>query len=347
MSFGQIIKTLRREADMTQEDLAELLSISPQAVSRWETDVAMPDISLLPPLANLFNVTTDHLLEMETYQKDLRKAEFDDAFHEYWNHDDKEKNYQIAKRAAAEYPGNMEYIEWLASAEYYVAMPKSEESEYTRLLESSAKHYKIVLENTKDPKLYGKALFGIVLALSCDHKKQEAKEYALLEQDEEKRDELLCWCLEGEERKRHSQHLMNTKLNSFLFQLKFGQDSPEVYEAVEKILNVMFPDGNFQYYHNVLQYNSLKMACHYCGIKQYDSALEELKKARYHAEEMTKINRSHTIRFTAPLFSLIEEKHTVTESETTDVDDFIDCLKRYRCFDPIRENDDFKELMLS
>jgi len=203
------------------------------------------------------------------------------------------------------------------------------------------------LENTKDPKLYGKALFGIVLALSCDHKKQEAKEYALLEQDEEKRDELLCWCLEGEERKRHSQHLMNTKLNSFLFQLKFGQDSPEVYEAVEKILNVMFPDGNFQYYHNVLQYNSLKMACHYCGIKQYDSALEELKKARYHAEEMTKINRSHTIRFTAPLFSLIEEKHTVTESETTDVDDFIDCLKRYRCFDPIRENDDFKELMLS
>ena len=59
MTFGQTIKSLRREANMTQESLAELLSISPQAVSRWETDVAMPDISLLPPLANLFNVTTD------------------------------------------------------------------------------------------------------------------------------------------------------------------------------------------------------------------------------------------------------------------------------------------------
>ena len=46
MSFGQTIKKLRRNADMTQEQLAELLSISPQAVSRWETDVAMPDISL-------------------------------------------------------------------------------------------------------------------------------------------------------------------------------------------------------------------------------------------------------------------------------------------------------------
>ena len=141
MTFGQKIKSLRREANMTQENLAELLSISPQAISRWETDVAMPDISLLPPLANLFNVTTDYLLGMETYQKDLRKAEFDEAFHKYWEHDDKEKNYQIALRAVAEYPGNMEYVEWLASAEYYVAMPTLDNSEYTRLLESSAKHY--------------------------------------------------------------------------------------------------------------------------------------------------------------------------------------------------------------
>ena len=101
MTFGQTIKSLRREANMTQENLAELLSISPQAVSRWETDVAMPDISLLPPLANLFNVTTDYLLGMETYQKDLRKAEFDEAFHNYWERDDKEKNYQIALRAVA------------------------------------------------------------------------------------------------------------------------------------------------------------------------------------------------------------------------------------------------------
>ena len=92
MSFGRIIKKLRRDADMTQEKLAELLSISPQAVSRWETDCAMPDISLIPPLANLFGVTTDYLLEMDQYQKDLRKAEFEEAFHEYWKHDDKEKN---------------------------------------------------------------------------------------------------------------------------------------------------------------------------------------------------------------------------------------------------------------
>lgn len=346
MTFGQTIKTLRREANMTQENLAELLSISPQAVSRWETDVAMPDISLLPPLANLFNVTTDYLLGMETYQKDLRKAEFDKAFHEYWNHDDKAKNYQIAVHAVAEYPGNMEYLEWLASAEYYVAIPTLDNNEYARLLESSAKHYKIVLDNTKDSKLYNKALFGIVLALSRNQKKEEAKEYALLEKDEEKRDELLCWCLEGEERKKLCQHITNTNLNRFLLQLKSGQDSIEVYDAVEQILNIMFPDGNFQYYHNTLQYNSISKAFHFCRAKQYDRVIEELKKARYHAEEMTKINHQKIIKFTAPLFSLIEEEHPITDSDTTDVDDFISCLNNNRCFDPIREREDFKALII-
>ena len=59
MSFGKTIKDLRRKHDMTQEHLAEILSISPQAISRWETDMAMPDISLIAPLCNLFNITSN------------------------------------------------------------------------------------------------------------------------------------------------------------------------------------------------------------------------------------------------------------------------------------------------
>lgn len=65
MSFGKTVKSLRRRADMTQEQLAELLSISPQAVSRWETDAAMPDISLLPALTAIFDVTADELLGID------------------------------------------------------------------------------------------------------------------------------------------------------------------------------------------------------------------------------------------------------------------------------------------
>ncbi len=70
MTFGQTIKELRLKANMTQEQLAEILSISGQAVSRWENDIAMPDISAIPTLANLFDVSCDYLLGVDTSKKE-------------------------------------------------------------------------------------------------------------------------------------------------------------------------------------------------------------------------------------------------------------------------------------
>ena len=346
MTFGQRIKSLRREANMTQESLAELLSISSQAVSRWETDVAMPDISLLPSLANLFNVTTDYLLGMETYQKDLRKAEFDEAFYEYWKHDDKEKNYQIAIRAVAEYPNNMEYVEWLASAEYYVGLPLLDDAEHYRLLESSVKHYKIVIENCTDKKLYDKALFGIVLALHMLHRDQEAKDYAMKIEDEDKRNKTLVWCLEGKEKIEQGQKVAEYLLNDFLAHIRFAGNTIIRCDTVEKILNVLFPDGNYQYYHNVLQYNSLDKARALCSEQRYDDVLAELVKARFHAEQMVKYSKEVQYAFTAPLFNYVKGDKNQTDSEVTDVDDFIGCLNNNRCFDPIRDRKEFQALLL-
>ncbi len=60
-SMGQIIKRLRKERNLTQEELAEQLNISAPAISKWENDIGMPDISQIVPLANLFGVPTDVL----------------------------------------------------------------------------------------------------------------------------------------------------------------------------------------------------------------------------------------------------------------------------------------------
>ena len=65
MSFGKVLRELRKNANMTQEQLAQKLAISPQAISRWETDFAMPDISLIVPIAEIFEVSTDVLLGHE------------------------------------------------------------------------------------------------------------------------------------------------------------------------------------------------------------------------------------------------------------------------------------------
>lgn len=60
-TMGQIIKRLRKERNLTQEELAEQLNISAPAISKWETDTGMPDISQVVPIANLFGVPTDVL----------------------------------------------------------------------------------------------------------------------------------------------------------------------------------------------------------------------------------------------------------------------------------------------
>ncbi len=57
-SIGQTIKNLRKEKNFTQEELAELLNVTSQAVSKWENETGMPDISQILPLANIFGVST-------------------------------------------------------------------------------------------------------------------------------------------------------------------------------------------------------------------------------------------------------------------------------------------------
>ncbi len=76
INLGQNLRELRNKENITQEQLAELLDVSPQAVSRWENEAAFPDISFLPVIANYFNVTTDYLLGVDTVhkQKDIDKV---------------------------------------------------------------------------------------------------------------------------------------------------------------------------------------------------------------------------------------------------------------------------------
>ena len=63
MTIGKRIALLRKEKGLTQEELAQHMGISPQAVSKWENDQTCPDISALPKLSRLLGVTVDELLE--------------------------------------------------------------------------------------------------------------------------------------------------------------------------------------------------------------------------------------------------------------------------------------------
>ncbi len=69
MKLSDKLVGLRKSAGMSQEELAEKLNVSRQAVSRWEMGTAMPDAVNILQLSKLFHVTTDYLLN-EEYESD-------------------------------------------------------------------------------------------------------------------------------------------------------------------------------------------------------------------------------------------------------------------------------------
>lgn len=80
LNIGMNIKRLRLAKGLTQEQLAELLTISTAAVSKWEAKNTYPDITMLFPLAQIFGVTVDELLG---YDEAKAKADVDKILAEY------------------------------------------------------------------------------------------------------------------------------------------------------------------------------------------------------------------------------------------------------------------------
>ena len=74
-TIGNRIAKFRKAKGMTQEELANQLGVSSQAVSKWENDASCPDISLLPQLGRVLGVTTDELLTGKNDEVKLVPAE--------------------------------------------------------------------------------------------------------------------------------------------------------------------------------------------------------------------------------------------------------------------------------
>ena len=63
MSLGEKIQVLRKQKGMSQEQLADALNISRQAVSKWETNESQPDIERLKEISSMFNVSIDYMVK--------------------------------------------------------------------------------------------------------------------------------------------------------------------------------------------------------------------------------------------------------------------------------------------
>ena len=122
MMIGSRIKELRKERGMTQEQLAKSVGISSQAISKWENNIALPDITLVPILAQIFGVTIDDLFAYNRKEIQNDIEQYVQRMWEIWE-DNPEEGRKILEEGLQKYPENETLLNKLLYVINYSANP--------------------------------------------------------------------------------------------------------------------------------------------------------------------------------------------------------------------------------
>ena len=98
MTFGTKLSKLRKENNYTQEQLADMLGISRQSISKWESDIVYPETDKLIELGRLFECSMDYLLKDEVTEKNGASANFHEKTEEIVRKIMTEKNKNRARK---------------------------------------------------------------------------------------------------------------------------------------------------------------------------------------------------------------------------------------------------------
>lgn len=83
INLGENLRKFRLKRELTQEQLAEIFNVSPQAISRWENNLSYPDLTMLPSIANFYNTSIDELIGMEEIRNSEKQNDIFSNVHKY------------------------------------------------------------------------------------------------------------------------------------------------------------------------------------------------------------------------------------------------------------------------
>lgn len=136
MDFGTNLKQLRKEKNLTQEELAECLGVSPQTVSKWENNLSMPDISALPVMADYFGISLDSLLLHNADQRDKEMKDFAKHIHELADSGNMAEAYTTLKEAMGKWALSASMNHLMSWAAYQLSKEKDGEMRQQLLKEA-------------------------------------------------------------------------------------------------------------------------------------------------------------------------------------------------------------------
>lgn len=238
--IGENIRRLRRQRDLTQEEVAAHLGISPQSISKWERGDGYPDITMLPSLANYFGVSVDELIGMEK----IAKSQKYDEINGLWKTNNKEgrhrDNVALMRKSLKLFPNNALLLVQLSTS--LEKMEGTEEEKAGYLRESIAVQEQI-LRYGEDSEIRGATLYNICFAYWKNGEREKALEQAKkLPNLYKARENALIYFLEGEERRdvaRNALPSLASSLAAHLAVLAETEGKPAYYEKADRILEIL------------------------------------------------------------------------------------------------------------
>lgn len=282
MSIGTTIKKLRRDKNITQEQLAEMLGISTNAVSQWECGKTAPDISHLPILANIFEVSADVLLEIDiaNSKKQTEIKEFTAKYAELHSQGKTQERLNLCRAIQKKYP-NDETVRYYLMRVLQNGYSDESFDEIVmlgeQLLNSSNMQYRM----------------GTIQALCYIHLHHGDREKALQYADMiPPAMDLHKHVLEGDKLVKHCQnYFWNICGDMYIYMQYLINCSAAQYTHEEKhsawgtlynMIHMIFSDKDFGFWHDRLGRISFFMALESGKQGEFERAMQELEQAIMH-----------------------------------------------------------------
>ncbi len=355
--LGETIKALRRERDITQEQLAAYLNISPQSVSKWETTSALPDITLLEPLANFFGVTIDTLFGRDETAAEAELAQYrtrDYNLAHIRTREATSARIALWREAVQKYPRNFDCLRLLAYALHDTLLagftPAEREANARELVEICTR----ILRDCTDTEPRESAIQ--LLTYTYSHPAltfaDEAKAVAYANRAGSLRAcrevllEQAYFTPEGRRlalAQRHENDLVFLDLLcQDLTRPPFAAPADEMaaLNTATALWATLIPDGNYLFYHTRLAEYHTRLARLHAAEGRYRETLTALTQAHRHARAFDTIPPDVDYRYTARAVSSASSRRHPLDG----------CMAHFRaelreaCFDFVRELPEFAVL---
>lgn len=285
MSIGTTIKKLRRERNITQEQLAELLGVSINAVSQWECDKTAPDISNLPLLANIFEVSADVLLEIDISKskKQAEIKEFTNKYAELHSQGKTSERLALARAMQKKYPND-------ETVRYYL-MRVLQNGYIDESFDEIVMLGEQLMESTNMEYKMG-AIRGLCFTYLHKGDRSKALQYADMMPPAE---DLYLHVLEGNELAEHCQNYFWKLCDRAYLYMKNLLDGCEagytheekhtLWRSLYDMFHIVFADGDFGFFNDRLARISFSMALESAKSKELERAIAELENVAIYCEK--------------------------------------------------------------